>query len=107
MSDNDLAKIRNEKIGFVFQGFNLLPKLSALENVELPLVYQGVAPKERKKRAQKALNSHDQKSRETGTFGSLLDATQGGTNCSPLSSHPALRVPFDVSDHESLLSFRN
>ena len=57
MSDNDLAKIRNDKIGFVFQGFNLLPKLSALENVELPLIYQGVPPKERKKRAQKALDS--------------------------------------------------
>ena len=57
MADNDLAKIRNDKIGFVFQGFNLLPKLTALENVELPLIYQGVKPKERKIRAQKALES--------------------------------------------------
>lgn len=57
MSDNDLAKIRNDKIGFVFQGFNLLPKLTAIENVELPLIYQSVTPKERKRRAQKALDS--------------------------------------------------
>lgn len=57
MSDNELAKIRNEKIGFVFQGFNLLPKLTALENVELPLIYQNISPKERKRRAQKALDS--------------------------------------------------
>ena len=57
MSDNDLAKIRNEKIGFVFQGFNLLPKLTAIENVELPLIYQGVSLKERKEKAQKALDS--------------------------------------------------
>ena len=57
MSDNELAKIRNEKIGFVFQGFNLLPKLTAIENVELPLIYQSISPKERRKRAQKALDS--------------------------------------------------
>ena len=56
-TDDELAEIRNEKIGFVFQGFNLLPKLSALENVELPLIYQGVSAKERKERAIKALES--------------------------------------------------
>lgn len=56
-TDDELAAIRNEKIGFVFQGFNLLPKLSALENVELPLIYQGVPAKERKVRATKALES--------------------------------------------------
>lgn len=57
MSDDELAKIRNDKIGFVFQGFNLLPKLTAVENVELPLIYQGVAAKERRERATKALES--------------------------------------------------
>ena len=57
MSDNELAEIRNSKIGFVFQGFNLLSKLSALENVELPLVYQGIPAKERKRRAQEALDN--------------------------------------------------
>lgn len=57
LSDNKLSEIRNEKIGFVFQKFNLLPKLSALENVELPLVYQGVSSKERRRRAEEALDS--------------------------------------------------
>ena len=57
MSDNDLAKIRNDKIGFVFQGFNLLSKLTAVENVELPLIYQGVPAKERREKAKRALES--------------------------------------------------
>lgn len=55
LKDDDLAEIRNFKIGFIFQKFNLLQKLSALENVELPLVYQGVRPKEVRDRAIKAL----------------------------------------------------
>lgn len=54
-SEEELARIRNKKLGFVFQNFNLLSKLSALENVELPLVYQGVHGRERKKRAVQAL----------------------------------------------------
>lgn len=53
--EEDLCKIRNAKIGFVFQAFNLLPKLTALENVELPLVYAGVPKGEREKRAAKVL----------------------------------------------------
>jgi putative ABC transport system ATP-binding protein len=55
MNDNELAQIRNQEIGFVFQTFNLLPRASALQNVELPLVYGGVASKERQERARKAL----------------------------------------------------
>ncbi len=51
MSDNQLAEIRNQKIGFIFQGFNLLPKLTAFENVELPLIYRKVPGKERKELA--------------------------------------------------------
>ena len=57
MSDDELAEIRNKKIGFVFQGFNLLTKLTAIENVELPLIYQNVPAKERRERAKKALAS--------------------------------------------------
>lgn len=55
LNDNELADIRNQKIGFVFQSFNLLPKLSAFENVELPMVYAGFSHKERKARADNAL----------------------------------------------------
>ncbi len=59
LSENDLAEIRNKEIGFVFQTFNLLPRSSALENVELPLIYAGLGSKERKERAMEALNSVD------------------------------------------------
>ena len=54
-SENELARIRNQKIGFVFQSFNLIPKLTAQENVELPLIYQKVPRAERAKRVQAAL----------------------------------------------------
>ena len=54
-SENELAKIRNKKIGFIFQSFNLLNKLTAANNVELPLIYQGIKANERKERVEKAL----------------------------------------------------
>ncbi len=54
-TENQLARIRNQKIGFIFQNFNLLPKLTAEENIELPLIYQGISHNERKKRVHEAL----------------------------------------------------
>ncbi|HYU80145.1 MAG TPA: ABC transporter ATP-binding protein [Vicinamibacterales bacterium] len=63
MNDNELARIRNEEIGFVFQTFNLLPRATALHNVELPLVYAGVPKKDRIDRAKAALEKVELTSR--------------------------------------------
>ena len=57
LDDNGLARIRNRRIGFVFQTFNLLPRATSLHNVELPLVYSGISGAERKKRAMAAMES--------------------------------------------------
>ena len=57
LTDDQLADIRNKHIGFVFQSFHLLPKMDALENVALPLLYAGVSLKERKARAEEALKA--------------------------------------------------
>lgn len=62
-SERELAKIRNKKIGFIFQSFNLITKLTAEENVELPLIYQGVSYSERKKRVKESLQKVELTSR--------------------------------------------
>src|SRR5207245_9918226 len=67
LSRDQLARVRGQQIGFVFQGFNLLPRTSALENVELPLLYQGVGARDRHNRAAEAL--------QRVGLGDLLDHT--------------------------------
>jgi putative ABC transport system ATP-binding protein len=59
MSDDELARVRNKEIGFVFQTFNLLPRLTALQNVELPLIYSGMPPAERLERSRNAIAQVD------------------------------------------------
>lgn len=58
-SDEELARIRNKKVGFIFQTFNLLPRLTVLKNVALPLIYAGISEPERSKQAQKAIDDVD------------------------------------------------
>jgi putative ABC transport system ATP-binding protein len=65
MNDDDLAEIRNREIGFVFQTFNLLPRATALHNVELPMVYAGIPKEERLEKAKRALDMVDLGSRVT------------------------------------------
>ena len=65
MNDDELARIRNEEIGFVFQTFNLMPRATALHNVELPLIYAGVSGKDRAERAKQALDRVELGDRKT------------------------------------------
>jgi len=75
LSKDRLAEIRNKTIGFVFQGFNLLPRTSAIENVELPMIYSGQSASERRKRASEALKAVGLAGRE-GHFSNQLSGGQ-------------------------------
>ncbi|TBL76394.1 ABC transporter ATP-binding protein [Paenibacillus thalictri] len=79
MKDDQLAELRNQKIGFIFQQFNLLPRLTALENVELPMIYAGIGRKERRDRAMEMLTM-------------LGMGTRGGHRPSELSGGQQQRV---------------
>lgn len=76
LSDNELSRIRNTEIGFVFQQFHLLPKLTALDNVCLPLVYRGIPSKERKERARSLLDKVGMGEREHHRPGELSGGQQ-------------------------------
>ncbi len=76
MTADKLANIRNQKIGFVFQGFNLIPRTSALENVELPMIYSGIEPKIRRKKALETLKSVGLEGKEFNTPNQLSGGQQ-------------------------------
>jgi putative ABC transport system ATP-binding protein len=91
MSKNDLADTRNTKIGFVFQSFNLIPRTTTLSNVELPMVYAGLAPSVRRERARQALASVGLSAKEN----SLPNQLSGGQQqrvalARAIASEPAL-----------------
>src|ERR1700737_3244145 len=90
MSKTELARIRNRKLGFVFQQFNLLARTSALENVELPTVYAGISPEERTKRARESLTRVGLADR-AGHHPSQLSGGQqhrGGSGAAPVTRPP-------------------
>jgi putative ABC transport system ATP-binding protein len=76
MTDDEQSDVRNREIGFIFQGFNLIPSLTALENVELPLIYRGVGKRERDRLANAALNSVGLEKRKTHKPNEMLGGQQ-------------------------------
>ncbi len=91
MTDNQLADLRNQKIGFIFQQYNLLPKLSAKENVELPLIYKGLSISERSKLAEESLERVGLKDKMYHKPTELSGGQQQRVSIArALSSHPSL-----------------
>ena len=90
-TEDELAKIRNKKIGFIFQGFNLLSKMTAEENVELPLIYQGLPSQERKKRVEEELKRVGLEKRAKHKPAELSGGQQQRVAVArALATHPAL-----------------
>jgi putative ABC transport system ATP-binding protein len=90
-SEDQLAKVRNQKIGFIFQGFNLLPKMTAEENVELPLIYQKLSASERKERVNEVLEKVGLSSRAQHRPSELSGGQQQRVAIArALATHPSL-----------------
>ena len=90
-SEDQLAKVRNQKIGFIFQGFNLLPKMTAEENVELPLIYQKLSAAERKERVNEVLEKVGLSSRAQHRPSELSGGQQQRVAIArALATHPSL-----------------
>jgi len=91
MSDDELADVRNRRVGFVFQNFNLLPRTTALDNVVLPLIYAGVSPRERRRKAVKMLEAVGLGERMEHTPNELSGGQQQrGASARALVNEPAI-----------------
>ena len=88
MSDDELSDIRNREIGFIFQGFNLIPNLTALENVELPLIYRGVGKRERTELSRKALIKVGLEKRMTHKPSEMSGGQQQSGDCRAIAQAP-------------------
>ena len=91
LSDNQLSDLRNQKIGFVFQNFNLMPKLTACQNVELPLTYMKIPKKERRERALEMLRLVGLEERsDFKAYGVVRWSKAAGSHCTSLGNKSQL-----------------